>query len=219
MGYKQNSTVLMAGAGVTLLAGALGFRALKSEVADDALEDLNCIENYLIYNQDAQGGLIFNDSPKMKAMYAAVVNEARSKDISIEEAAKNLKNTAVKRLASRFSSLNNTLNLKGRIISVSTVKDDGIRLVKVGFCWTNTRTAGSGDDARTYKDTEYAEVFIPVSEANQYGVDDVATGKRHSVSFDGDTTFEFDEATMNKLLRQMRILERKVRVLERALRS
>lgn len=199
----DESSVEMKSIGVTaamvasVLAIAFGLRACDVKVADEALNELGCMENYEKYNQDKKGDIFFDTDTQQKAMYAAVVANARNEGISIEKSAKTILDSFGKKLSMNFKSLNNFANLPGRIENVSVGKSsDGSRLVRIDYSWEEQRSSGSGENRHVYYVTKYGQVFIPESEANQYGIDDVVDNGHHSVNI-GGATFEFDEAKKN----------------------
>lgn len=187
------------GGSVLILLAAFGITKCKSNVATDALKDLGCLENYQKYNLDNGGTLAksvgIGDIQSM-AMYTAVVEYARSENISIDKAAKGLTNEFKKRIKEKYGKdANRFLNFKGRITGVSVGKDSdsGERIVRVDSEWQESHTSGSGENRHTYYTTEHGTVYIPMSEGNQYGIDD--DGKSVNI---GGATFVFDESKIRE---------------------
>lgn len=190
---------IKAGGTVLILLAAFGVSKCKSDVATDALKDLGCLENYQKYNVDNDGtiskSLGIGDTQSM-AMYTAVVEYARSENISIDKAAKGLTNEFKKRIKEKYGKdANRFLNFKGRITGVSVGKDpdSGERIVRVDSEWQESHTSGSGENRHTYYTTEHGTVYIPMSEGNQYGIDD--DGKSVNI---GGATFVFDESKIRE---------------------
>lgn len=190
---------IKAGGTVLILLAAFGVSKCKSDIATDALKDLGCLENYQKYNVDNDGtigkSLGIGDTQSM-AMYTAVVEYARSENISIDKAAKGLTNEFKKRIKEKYGKdANRFLNFKGRITGVSVGKDpdSGERIVRVDSEWQESHTSGSGENRHTYYTTEHGTVYIPMSEGNQYGIDD--DGKSVNI---GGATFVFDESKIRE---------------------
>lgn len=190
---------IKAGGTVLILLAAFGVSKCKSDVATSALKDLGCLENYQKYNVDNDGtigkSLGIGDTQSM-AMYTAVVEYARSENISIDKAAKGLTNEFKKRIKEKYGKdANRFLNFKGRITGVSVGKDSdsGERIVRVDSEWQESHTSGSGENRHTYYTTEHGTVYIPMSEGNQYGIDD--DGKSVNI---GGATFVFDESKIRE---------------------
>lgn len=190
---------IKAGGTILILLAAFGVSKCKSDVATDALKELGCLENYQKYNVDNDGtigkSLRIGDTQSM-AMYTAVVEYARSENISIDKAAKGLTNEFKKRIKEKYGKdANRFLNFKGRITGVSVGKDpdSGERIVRVDSEWQESHTSGSGENRHTYYTTEHGTVYIPMSEGNQYGIDD--DGKSVNI---GGATFIFDESKIRE---------------------
>lgn len=190
---------IKAGGSVLILLAAFGITKCKSDVAADALKDLGCLENYQKYNIDNDGTLAksvgIGDTQSM-AMYSAVVEYARSENISIDKAARGLTKEFTKRIKEKYGKdANRFLNFKGRITGVSVGKDpdSGERIVRVDSEWQESHTSGSGENRHTYYTTEHGTVYIPMSEGNQYGIDD--DGKSVNI---GGATFVFDESKIRE---------------------
>lgn len=183
-------------AGAAVLAMAFGITQCNNKIADDELNKLGCLENYKKYNLDNQEGFLHGlgiGDTHSKAMYAAIVSNARENDMSIEESARDLTKNWKKKLSSEFRNLNSVLNQEGAIKAVRVGKgSDGTRIVEVTYQYQEKHTASSGDSKHTYYTTETGYVFIPCSEANQYGVDDAVDNGHHTVNI-GGATFDFDE--------------------------
>lgn len=179
-----------------VLAMAFGITQCNNKIADGELNKLDCLENYKKYNLDNQEGILHSigiGDTHSKAMYAAIVSNAREKGMSIEESARDLTKNWKKKLSSEFRNLNSTLNQEGAIKAVRVGKgSDGTRIVEVTYQYRKRHTSGSGENKHTYHTTETGYVFIPCSEANQYGVDDTVDNGHHTVNI-GGATFEFDE--------------------------
>lgn len=188
------------GLGLIVIAAAFGVSKCKSDIATNALEKLGCLENYQKYNIDNAGtvskSLGIGDTQSM-AMYASVVEYARSENISIDKAAKGLTKEFKKRIKEKYGKdANRFLNFKGRITGVSVGKDpeSGERIVRVDSEWQESHTSGSGENKHTYYTTEHGTVYIPMSEGNQYGIDD--DGKSVNI---GGSTFVFDESKKREI--------------------
>ena len=68
----------------------------------------------------------------LKAMYAAIVSNARENGMSIDQSARDLTGNWKKKLSNKFKSANSTLNQVGGIKSVRVAKDpDGTRIAEV----------------------------------------------------------------------------------------
>jgi hypothetical protein len=80
-----------------------------------------------------------------------------------------------------------TDGFKGKITGVSVGKDPetGERIVRVDSEWEESHKSGK----HTYHTTEHGTVYIPMSEGNQYGIDDDG----ESVNI-GGSTFIFNES-------------------------
>lgn len=179
-----------------VLAMAFGITQCNNKIADGELNKLDCLENYKKYNLDNQEGILHSvgiGDTHSKAMYAAIVSNAREKGMSIEESARDLTKNWKKKLSSEFRNFNSVLNQEGAIKAVRVGKgSDGTRIVEVTYQYRKRHTSGSGENKHTYHTTETGYVFIPCSEANQYGVDDIVDNGHHTVNI-GGATFEFDE--------------------------
>lgn len=120
----------------------------------------------------------------LKAMYAAIVSNARENGMSIDQSARDLTGNWKKKLSNKFKSVNSTLNQVGGIKSVRVAKDpDGTRIAEVIYQYRESHTTGSGDNSRTYYTTETGYVYIPMSEANQYGIDHEVDNGHNTVTF------------------------------------
>ena len=182
---------IIAGAGALAIvaACAFGIKSCKDNVADNQLEKLGCLENYEKYNVDGAGSfdkaLGIGDT-QSKAMYACIVSLAREKNISIDKAAKMATEHFGDRLKKEFLG-EFTDGFKGKITGVSVGKDPetGERIVRVDSEWEESHKSGK----HTYHTTEHGTVYIPMSEGNQYGIDDDG----ESVNI-GGSTFIFNES-------------------------
>lgn len=189
-----------AGAFILMGAAALGISKCNNDVAVKALEDLGCLENYQKYNLDNKGTLSkevgIGDTQSM-AMYTAIVEYARSENISIDKAAKGLTNEFKKAVKEKYGKdANRFLNFKGRITGVSVGKDPetGERIVRVDSEWRESHRGGPSEHRYTYFTTEHGTVYIPMSEGNQYGIDD--DGKSVNI---GGASFVFDESKKREI--------------------
>lgn len=183
-----NVQVMKIGMIAALAAIAFGVNSCKDKVADKELKKLGCLENYKKYNIDGKGGFkkaVGIGDTQSKAMYAYVVSLAREQNISIDKAARKATEHFGKNLAKQIKG-SFTNGFKGRITGVSVGKDSesGERVVRVDSEWQETRSTND----RTYTITKQGTVYIPMSEGNQYGMDD--DGKSVKI---GKHTFVFDE--------------------------
>lgn len=190
---RGNSSVVMtAGVALAVAACAFGVKSCQDNVADKALKNLGCLKNYEKYNIDGAGsfGKAFGiGDTQSKAMYATIVSIAREKGISIKEAAELATDTIGKRLSREIKGVAN--GFKGRVTGVSVVRDreTGERVVRVDSEYDETCSSGSGENSRIHRRIRTGTVYIPVSEGNQYGIDD--NGKSMNI---GNATFIYESA-------------------------
>ena len=193
----NDSFYITAGAAAIALAMAFGIKACNNQVADSTLKKLGCYENYKKYNLDNQENFFHAagiGDAHSKAMYAAIVANARENGMSIDQSARDLTGNWKKKLSNKFKSVNSTLNQVGGIKSVRVARDpDGTRIAEVIYQYRESHTSGSGENSHTYYTTETGYVYIPMSEANQYGIDHEVDNGHNTVHL-GGTTFTYEES-------------------------